>query len=56
LRRVRLTHVLKSVIEVYPDALSMPLYLDVEQEHGKFRNGLHGIPLLVKNDRALVAS
>jgi amidase len=41
---------LKSVIEVNPDALSIAKALDDERKTGKTRGPLHGIPLLIKDN------
>lgn len=39
-----------SVIEVNPDALEIAKGLDAERERGKVRGGLHGIPILIKDN------
>jgi amidase len=41
---------LRSVIEVNPDALAMAAERDAERRAGKVRGGLHGIPVLVKDN------
>lgn len=42
--------ILKSVIEINPDALDIASRLDKEREEGKARGPLHGIPLLFKDN------
>ncbi len=42
--------VLKSVIEVNPDALAIAKKLDEERNDGKIRGPLHGIPILFKDN------
>ncbi|KAK2808642.1 hypothetical protein FQN50_004506 [Emmonsiellopsis sp. PD_5] len=45
----RLNGLLKAVIQVNPDALSIAERLDRERERGEVRGPLHGIPFLVKD-------
>ncbi|HCE56512.1 MAG TPA: amidase [Prolixibacteraceae bacterium] len=42
--------VLKSVIEINPDALQIARQLDEERKTGKMRGPLHGIPVLIKDN------
>ena len=42
--------VLKSVIELNPDALEIARSLDEERKNGKVRGPLHGIPVLIKDN------
>ena len=42
--------VLKSVIEINPDALEIARQLDEERKTGKVRGLLHGIPVLIKDN------
>ena len=42
--------VLKSVIEINPDALDIARILDEERKEGKIRGPLHGIPVLYKDN------
>jgi amidase len=42
--------VLKSVIEINPDALNIASSLDDERKAGKVRGPLHGIPVLIKDN------
>lgn len=42
--------VLKSVVEVNPDALAIARQLDEERKAGKIRGPLHGIPVLIKEN------
>jgi len=42
--------VLKSVIELNPDALEIARQLDEERKAGKVRGPLHGIPVLIKDN------
>ncbi len=42
--------VLKSVIEINPDALQIAAQMDKEREEGKIRGPLHGIPVLFKDN------
>ncbi|HPE76775.1 MAG TPA: amidase, partial [Draconibacterium sp.] len=42
--------VLKSVIEVNPDALEIAKHMDEERRTGKIRGPLHGIPILFKDN------
>jgi amidase len=42
--------VLRSVIEVNPDALTIASQLDEERKNGKIRGPLHGIPVLIKDN------
>ena len=39
---------MKSVIEINPDAMDIAASLDSERENGKLRGPLHGIPVLIK--------
>src|SRR5688572_26497198 len=41
---------LNSVIEINPDAMEQAELMDAERAAGKVRSGLHGIPLLVKDN------
>lgn len=41
---------LRSVIEVNPDAVNIARDLDRERKAGKVRGGLHGIPVLIKDN------
>ena len=51
LERIRLVDpVLKSVIELNPDALEIARTLDEERKSGKVRGLLHGIPVLIKDN------
>jgi amidase len=43
-------HMLNSVIELNPDALSIADMLDQERKDGKIRGALHGIPVLIKDN------
>ena len=43
---------LKSVIELNPDALAIARTLDAERKSGKARGPLHGVPVLVKDNIA----
>lgn len=43
---------LNSVIEINPDALKIAESLDKEREQGHIRGGLHGIPILLKDNIA----
>ena len=45
--------VLKSVIELNPDALEIARQLDEERKTGKVRGQLHGIPVLIKHSLPL---
>lgn len=42
--------ILKSVIELNPDALTIAHKLDEERKNGKIRGPLHGIPVLIKDN------
>ncbi len=42
--------VLKSVIEINPDAIAIARQLDEERKAGKVRGSLHGIPVLIKDN------
>jgi amidase len=42
--------VLKSVIELNPDALDIAARLDEERKNGKVRGPLHGIPVMIKDN------
>lgn len=42
--------VLKSVIELNPDALEIAQKLDEERKEGRIRGSLHGIPILLKDN------
>jgi len=42
--------VLKTVIELNPDALEIARQLDEERKNGKVRGPLHGIPVLIKDN------
>ncbi|MEE4284996.1 MAG: amidase [Mariniphaga sp.] len=42
--------VLKSVIELNPDALEIARNLDEERKNGKVRGPLHGIPVMIKDN------
>ena len=42
--------VLKSVIELNPEALEIAQKLDDERKSGKVRGALHGIPILIKDN------
>ena len=51
LDRIKLVDsVLKSVIELNPDALEIARQLDEERKAGKIRGPLHGIPVLIKDN------
>ena len=51
LDRIKLVDpVLKSVIELNPDALEIARQLDDERKAGKIRGPLHGIPVLIKDN------
>jgi amidase len=51
LDRIKLVDpVLKSVIEVNPDAIEIARQLDNERKAGKVRGPLHGIPVLIKDN------
>ncbi len=51
LDRIKLVDpLLKSVIEINPDALEIARKLDEEREAGKVRGPLHGIPVLIKDN------
>jgi len=51
LERIKLVDpVLKSVIELNPDALEIARQLDDERKAGKIRGSLHGIPVLIKDN------
>ncbi len=51
LDRIKLVDpVLKSVIELNPDALEIARQLDEERKTGKVRGPLHGIPILIKDN------
>ena len=51
LERIKLVDpVLKSVIEVNPDATEIAAKLDEERKTGKVRSPLHGIPVLIKDN------
>ncbi len=51
LDRIKLVDpVLKSLIELNPDALEIAKELDDERKSGKFRSPLHGIPILFKDN------
>jgi amidase len=41
---------IKSVVEINPDALAIAEKLDQERKKGKLRSGLHGIPVLIKDN------
>lgn len=41
---------LKSVIEINPDALTIAAAMDMERKSGKVRGPLHGIPVLIKDN------
>ena len=40
----------KSVVEINPDAMAIAEKLDEERKKGKVRSGLHGIPVLIKDN------
>lgn len=40
----------KSVVEINPDAMAIAEKLDQERKKGKIRSGLHGIPILIKDN------
>jgi len=48
--RVEAMHWLRAVIELAPDALETAERLDAERRAGRRRSGLHGIPILVKDN------
>ena len=51
LSRIKLVDpILKSIIELNPDALEIAQNLDKEREAGKIRGPLHGIPILFKDN------
>ncbi|MCK3685495.1 amidase [Maribellus sp. YY47] len=51
LDRIKLVDpILKSVIELNPDALEIAKNLDEERKSGKVRGPLHGIPVLIKDN------
>ncbi len=51
LERIKLVDpLLKSVIEINPDALEIARQLDDERKVGKVRGPLHGIPVLIKDN------
>lgn len=41
---------IKSVLEINPDAMAIAEKLDQERKKGKIRSGLHGIPVLIKDN------
>ena len=41
---------LRSVVETNPDALAIADQLDKERKRGKLRSGIHGIPILIKDN------
>ena len=43
---------LRSVIELNPDALTIADSLDAERKQGRLRGPLHGIPILIKDNIA----
>ncbi len=49
-RIVAVDHLLKSVIEINPDAMEIAGELDEERKTGKVRGPLHGIPVLIKDN------
>lgn len=49
-RIAKVDSVLKSVIELNPDALEIAESLDNERKEGKVRGPLHGIPILIKDN------
>lgn len=46
----QLDPMLKSVIELNPDALEIARNLDEERKGGKIRGPLHGIPVMIKDN------
>ncbi len=46
----RVDPVLKSVIEINPDALSIAREMDKERKEGKVRGPLHGMPVMIKDN------
>lgn len=51
LERIKLVDpILRSVIEVNPDAVEITKQLDEERKSGKVRGPLHGIPVLIKDN------
>src|SRR5947207_12761114 len=53
IRRMQsLNPLLRSVIEVNPNAIAIATQLDNERRRGQVRGSLHGIPLLVKDNVA----
>ncbi|RDB28170.1 hypothetical protein Hypma_001534 [Hypsizygus marmoreus] len=48
--------VLRAVIEINPSALTVAAELDLERKRSGIRSGLHGIPILLKDNIATVAS
>ena len=40
----------RSVVEINPDALTIATQLDAERKRGKLRGGLHGIPVVIKDN------
>jgi amidase len=53
IRRIQsLNPLLRSVIEVNPNAIAVAIQLDNERRRGQVRGPLHGIPLLVKDNVA----
>lgn len=43
-------HLLRSVIELNPDAISIAKAMDEERRSGKVRGPLHGVPVLIKDN------